>query len=107
MRIQVDKGFNVLIFNCIEKALKSLGESVALSFFYQIEKNFHFPKEEFVTRPLEFIKCLEEFLGVSGSKIIERLIVQEIRSTFDLPASSSNATLEGAIAEAKKDFLTK
>jgi hypothetical protein len=107
LRIQEEKGFNGLVFNCIDKALKSLGESVAMSFFYQIEKNFHFPREEFVARPLEFIKCLEEFLGVAGSKIIERLIVQEIRSTFDIPTSSSNATLEGTIREAKKNFLTR
>jgi len=107
LRIQEEKGFNSLVFNCIDKALKSLGESVAQSFFYQIEKNFHFPREEFVARPLEFIKCLEEFLGVAGSKIIERLIVQEIRSAFDLQTASSNSTLEVTIREAKKNFLTR
>ena len=68
------KGFNGLIFNCIEKALHSLGESVASAFFYQIENKFRFPKEEFASKPIEFIKCLKELLGVSGSATIERLM---------------------------------
>ncbi|HVB11559.1 MAG TPA: hypothetical protein VNE86_00395 [Nitrososphaerales archaeon] len=106
MRIQGQKGFNVEIFICIEKALQSLGESVGLSFFYQIEKKFHFPREEFASKPIEFMKCLEELLGTSGSVIVERLIVREIRSAFNLRASPSNSTMEGAIAEAKKNFLT-
>lgn len=105
MRNPEDKGFNSSIFACIEKALKSLGESVAASIFYQIEKKFNFPREEFASRPIEFIRCLEEFLGVAGSKIIERLIVQEIRTQFEL--TGSNYTLEDAITAAKKDFLTR
>jgi len=64
--IQEQKGFNVEIFNCIEKAVQSLGESVAF-ILYQIEKKFHFPREEFASKPMEFMKCLKELLGVSGS----------------------------------------
>ncbi|MHB1868023.1 MAG: hypothetical protein ACYCPP_03660 [Nitrososphaerales archaeon] len=106
MRIQEQKGFNGEIFICIEKAFESLGESVALSFFYQIENKFHFPREEFAAKPIEFMNCLKELLGNSGSVIIERLIVREIRSAFNLRVSPSNATMEGAVAEAKRKFLT-
>ncbi len=107
MRNQEEKGFNNLISNCVEKALQSLGEDVATSFFYQIEKKFQFTKEEFASKPLEFTKYLREFLGTSGADIIERLIVQQIRSAFDLSVSPSTKTLEGAVAEAKKSFLAE
>ena len=93
-----------MIFSCIDRALRSLGDSVAASFFYQIERKSGLPREEFATKPLEIIKCLEELLGVAGSKIIERLIVQEIRNTFNLPSSNAT-TLEVAIKAAKKNFL--
>ena len=93
-----------MIFACIEKALKTLGDGVSVSFFYQIEKKFGLPKEEFVSKPIEFIRCLEQILGVAGSQIIERLIVQEIRSTFELQGQIP--TLNSAIESAKKSFLT-
>jgi hypothetical protein len=107
LRIQEDRGFNAAIFSCIEKALQPLGQSVALAIFYQIENKFWLPREEFVSRPVEFARCLKEFLGQSGGTTIERLIVNEIRSTFGLVPSQSNSTLVGVIAEAKKDFLTR
>lgn len=93
-----------MIFSCIEKALKSLGDDVAVSFFYQIEKKFGLSRVELVSRPIEFINCLEQLLGVSGSKIIEKKIVQEIETAFDLRATAS---LEAAITSAKRKFLTR
>lgn len=101
---QGEKGFNSMIFSCVERALKSLGDDVAISFFYQIEKKFCLPREELVSRPLELIHCLEQLLGVAGSRIIEKKIVHEIEIDFDL---SSTTSLERAITSAKRKFLTR
>jgi hypothetical protein len=105
LRNQEAPGFNGMIFACIEKALKTLGEGVAVSFFYQIEKKFGLPKEEFVSKPIELISCLEQLLGDAGSQVIEKLIVQEIKTTFQLQGSA--LTLESAIKSARRSFLTR
>lgn len=93
------------MFECIDRALRSLGDSVAISFYYHVESRYGLPKEEFASRPLEFVKYLSEFLGATGSSIIEKLILKEIRSSFNLVQSSRNATLDGAIEEARQTFL--
>jgi hypothetical protein len=104
--IPEEKGFNGTIFDCIEKALNTLGVSVASSVLYQIEKRYQFPREEFASRPIDLVKYLRAFLGASGSAVVERLIVKEIVTTFNLSSSRLNSSLEQVVEEARKGFLS-
>ena len=106
MPIPEENGFNGTNFDCIEKALNTLGVSVATSVLYQIEKRYQFPREEFASRPIDLVKYLRAFLGASGSAVVERLIVKEIVATFSLSSSQSNSSLEQVVEEAMKTFLT-
>lgn len=106
MRISKEKGFNSTIFECIETALKKLGESVAASILYQIEEKYKLPRQEFASRPLEMVKFLRTFLGPAGSAVVEKLIMKEIIASFDLTPSGQNSSLEWGIEEARKVFLT-
>ena len=106
MRISKEKGFNSTIFECIERALKKLGESVTASILYQIEEKYKLPREEFASRPLELVKCLRTFLGPSGSTLVEKLIRKEIIASFALNPSGSSSSLEVMIEDARKVFLT-
>ncbi len=99
-----DKGFNGKISECIEKALDSLGEGVKQSFFHQIIEKYHLPREQFASRPAEIIEHLEEILGPTGSAVVERLIVREIRNKFGLEFRG-NMKLSVVIQEARSKFL--
>jgi len=99
-----EKGFNGKISECIEKALDSLGEGIKQSFYYQINEKYHLPKEQFASRPAEIIQHLEEILGPTGSSVVERLIVREIRIKFGLEFRE-NVNLSEAIQQARTKFL--
>lgn len=95
-----------MIFACIEKALESLGDSAASSILFQIENKYHFPRDEFASRPLDFIRYLREFLGASGSAVIEKMVIREIISAFKLNLPPRDTTFEKGLEEARKSFLT-
>ncbi len=99
-----DRGFNGEISRCIEKALDSLGEGVKQSFYFQIKEKYDLPKEQFASRPTEIIEHLEEILGPTGSSVVERLIVREIRNMFGLEFRE-NVSLSEAIQQARARFL--
>jgi len=99
-----DKGFNGKISQCIDKALDTFGEGVKESLYYQIKKQYNVPREQFVSRPAEIIEDLEKFLGPTGSKFIEKLVVREIGKSFGLKFDE-NTSLSTAINEARNKFL--
>lgn len=63
------------------------------------------PKEEFASRPTEIIEHLQEILGATGSALVERLIVREIRKEFLLDGSNS-AALTSVINQARSKFMS-
>lgn len=99
-----DKGFNCKVSQCIEKALDSLGAGVRQSFYFQIIEKHDLPREQFAIRPSEVIKHLEEILGPTGSSLVERLIVREIRTEFALEFREG-VSLSEAIQQARTKFL--
>jgi hypothetical protein len=98
------RGFNAKVFECIDKALGSLGEGVKQSFYHQMKEHSNLTIDKFATRPQELITNLRQILGISGSTIVEKLILREIRTSFglNLPAGVG---LPQAISEARKAFL--
>jgi hypothetical protein len=99
-----DKGFNGKISQCIDRALDTFGEGVKESLYYQIKKQYNVPKEQFVSKPAEIIEDLEKFLGATGSKFVERLVVREIGKSFGI-RFGENTSLSTAINEAQNKFL--
>jgi hypothetical protein len=107
LRISEEKGFNGLIFDCIERALEMLGESVASSVLYQIETKYQFPRVEFAARPLDLVEHLRAFFGPTGFVVIEKLIVKEIMRDFGILSAKSYPSLESVMEQARKAFLAR
>jgi len=99
-----ERGFNARIFQCIDRALGSLGEGVKESFYHQMKERSNLTVDKFATRPLELIENLREILGTAGSSIVEKLIIREIRLSFGLNLRHGTGLMQ-AISEAKKSFL--
>ena len=99
-----ESGFNAKIFECIDKALDSLCEGVKPSFYHQIEEKYKLPKERFASRPLAIIEYLDRHLGPTGSAVVERLIVREVRKAFNLDGEK-NLQLSTVINDAKRKFM--
>jgi hypothetical protein len=99
-----ERGFNAKIFECIDKALGSLGEGVKQSFYHQMKERSNLTIDKFAMKPQDLIENLRQILGVSGSTIVERLIIQEIKSSFGLKLPAG-INLPEAISEARKSFL--
>ncbi len=99
-----DKGFNGKICQCIDRALDTFGEGVKRSLYYQMERKYHLSREILATKPEVVIELLRLILGPTGSSLIERLVVREIRIAFDLKLGG-NSTLTDVMKEARQKFL--
>jgi hypothetical protein len=99
-----EKGFNAKISQCIGRALDSLGEGIKQSLYYQIQQKYNLPREQITFKPREVIKHLEQILGATGSLFVEKLIIREIRNSFELEFEC-NIPLTTVIIEARKKFL--
>jgi len=89
------------ILECVDTALKKLGETVAKSIFFYLKKDFSLERFEIPKKPEAFEKALASVFGEQGAKVIEKLILAEIRNNFQLK-NSSNSTFKEAIAIIKK-----
>jgi hypothetical protein len=98
-----ENSFNRIIFECVDRALLTLGEATELALFELVNEKYGLPRIQFSQKPLEVTMHLRETLGDLGFAVIQKLIIREIRKTFDLKQSSS--TLEDAIAESKTRYL--
>jgi hypothetical protein len=99
-----EREFNAKIFECIDKALGSLGEGVKQSFYHQMKNRSNLTIDKFATRPKDLIENLRQILGVSGSTIVEKLIIREVRAAFGLQLRS-DIQLEEAISDARNAYL--
>ena len=100
-----EKGFNARIFQCIERALSTLGETAKVALIHQIASQYNLRPDEIHARPLEFIEHLHEILGDAGYSFIEKLIKREVKTEFHLTLEEA-APLQQVIAEARKQFLS-
>jgi hypothetical protein len=77
------------ISECVNKALKILGENVNKSVYYSLEEDFNLEKSEIPKKPELFEKALTTIFGEEGEKTIEKLILVEIRNAFQLKKGST------------------
>ena len=81
-------GMSRLVLRSIEKALRHYGDTTPSIIMWNFESCFKVHKEEILRYPDEFLLSLEKMFG-AGSKLIESVIVREIKYLFpDLERSS-------------------
>lgn len=108
MIISTDRSFNTIIFECIDRGLSSIfGEDAVRALYFAAQQKFGVSKEDLDKRPVELIGCLEEILGNAGSALIEKAIIGEIRSEFNINEVKAELHLSEAIELAKKSFLLR
>jgi uncharacterized membrane protein YheB (UPF0754 family) len=83
------------ISECVNKALKKLGENANKSIYYSLEKDFNLERSEIPQKTEVFEKALATIFGEEGEKTIEKLILVEIRNTF--PLKNSTSTFKEAV----------
>lgn len=100
-----DKGFNEVLFDCIDRAASSiLGKDGVYTFYYAIQERYNLPMESLPQKPLLVLDHLKELLGEAGFSIIRHAIVLEIKKTFGITNEIHN--FEALTQEAKTRYLT-
>lgn len=82
------------ILKCIDLALGCLGESVKRSLYYYLEKDFMLKKFDIPKRPEAFENALKMIFGEQGKKVIEKMILTEIKNKFKLKKFSGLTFVE-------------
>ena len=81
-----ETSFNDKILKCIEKGMAPIGESARNAILWHIEKNSQLKLSEIPSNPKLFLDALEKILG-PGTPMVEKMIVRQIRSEFDIPSN--------------------
>jgi hypothetical protein len=82
------------ISKCVNTALQKLGGSINKSVYYRLQKDFNLERSQIPKRPEVFEKALTTIFGEEGAETIEKLILIEIRHTFQLEKSSASTFKE-------------
>lgn len=82
--------FDTGIACCMEESLDIyFGENVKKVILYNFRIKTHLSDNDIVRKPEEFSNFLTSMFGEQGSKIIEKVIMDGIRTAFALPEISS------------------
>lgn len=88
----------------MDRALSSvLGRQAIEAFYYLIETNYGLPKSKFPEKPLELIEHLKKILGPLAFRAIERVMVTEIKETFEIKDGATELLKVVETAERKYD----
>ena len=88
------------ILECVDRALDSLGTNIRIAIYHMLESNSRVKKSSILSDPDKFVRSLEVVFG-DGSLLVERLIMEELRSEFNLSAT----TLPDAIRQAESKVI--
>ncbi len=100
-----EKGFNGTIFQCIDTALSTIGETSKLALYHQIALKNGLSVNELQSRPPKVLQGLEEILGETGYAFIEKLIIREIKDRFGLSVAVG-VCLSKVVADAREKFFS-
>jgi|GEM_PF-2409703 len=99
------------ILECVDSALGKLGENVRQSIYYYLKKDFMLEKFEIPRKPEVFERALISIFGKEGCKVIEKMILVEIRKNFRLKRVLSFKKAIKVLSDAgtcsKKQLLNK
>ena len=86
----------------MEQGLSVLGESVAQTIFYNLDKKYSLKKPDLLRKPDRFIEALQDMFG-SGATTIERIVIQSICTTTGLKTDTlKENTFSHCIKQARK-----
>jgi len=68
---------------CIEAGLRHYGVAAEEIVFWNFETKHKLSREDIPDHPKEFVQSLEEMFGIA-SRVIERVIIQEIKTSTEL-----------------------
>ena len=78
------KSFEDKILECVDRGMALLGESSKQVVYWHLGVLYNMRRIDIPRNPQKFKKSLESIFGL-GASILERAIVTEIRSAFDIP----------------------
>jgi len=93
---------NQVIIECIDEAFTKLGKSVKESIYYYLKRDFGLDRNQITRNPEIFEKALNRIFGKRGAQIIEKMILIEIRSRFQLEKQST-LTFRELVIHLQKD----
>jgi hypothetical protein len=91
---------NRKIAECVSTALKKLGGNIDETIFYYLNKDFGLERLEIAEKPEVFERAILSIFGEQGSKVIMKLVLEELRKTFALK-KVINLTFREAVDLAK------
>jgi hypothetical protein len=65
------------ILEAVDESLASFGDSVKQVVYFQLQNNYHVPKQEIPTRIEEFAAAIEGVFGI-GARLIEMKIIETL-----------------------------
>jgi hypothetical protein len=99
-------GVDQKISECVDTALKKLGENVNRFVYSRLEKDFNLERFEIPRKPEAFEKAITAIFGEQRARTVEKLILAEIRRTFHLKKSSAS-TLKETIKTIRNSRICK
>ena len=77
----------------------AMPESIKELIYQEIIFGYRVDPEKFVTDPKILQTCFDDILGDSGSRDVQRHIIEELERSFDLEFSSEDLSLSQALSE--------
>ena len=97
-----NNGFTAILFECIDDGLLTLGEGTRTALYRSLAKKYQLPAIHYMQTPLALLAHLQESLSRFEYGVLEKLIIREIRMTFDL--KETDLTLGQVVDGAKAKF---
>jgi hypothetical protein len=76
------------ILQCIDDGLQTLGDSGKKAIYYYLKKNFKLKRQKIPKKPEIFCRGLTLMFGDEGADIIEKWIIEKLKTSFHLEHQS-------------------
>ncbi len=100
-----EKGFNATIFECIDRAISTLGDDAKQALYHRMTSVYGLEPKQLRSRPLDVAEYLHEILGDVGYSFFEKLIIKEIKTVFNF-SLRDGVSFGEVVAEARRKFLS-
>jgi hypothetical protein len=101
------KAFDKLLFEAVEEALASLGDSAKQAIYFHLEGKFKIARNEIPQRVEDFADGLEKIFGI-GAQFLEILIMKQLYERIGSPLDwdeSKELVFVKYVAAARRSFL--
>jgi hypothetical protein len=91
-----EQDFDFKIFQCVDRALSTIGEGQKGSLLLAFEKEYDFLGRDIAKNPARLEECLKELLGISVSAFVKIHIIENLSESFGLQLGN-DVSLEEAV----------